>query len=64
MTDDDKLTEQLNVRMSAADMALLEELQKALQERAPRGVKVTQRMVILEALDALQTRERDRKRKR
>ena len=49
---------QLNVKMSADELARVKALQERLQARYPAPVKVSVRMVILEALDALEARLR------
>lgn len=60
----DPLTRNLTIRVTEKELAQIEELRKDLQTRAGPHVRVTQRMVILEALDALIWRQRDRERKR
>lgn len=58
----------LNARMEDAEMAKFNALQARLQERADPYIRITQRLVILRAMDALDRRldelERDRDRKR
>lgn len=68
MPDGDEANKPLTIRMSAAEIETLERLRERMQERAAMGVKVTQRMVVLAALERLRTHldklDRDKGRER
>lgn len=65
MVDDSaSLTRSLVVRMSEADMARIASLQEWLQERKGKTVRVTQKTVILEALEELEKRRKELERPR
>jgi len=55
MPDNAQPTRMLAVRLSEDELARLESLQERLQARAAIGVRVTQRMTILAALERLET---------
>lgn len=61
--DNATLNRSLVVRMSEAEMDRIAMLQKWLEERYEeklgKGIRVTQRMVILEALDSLEKRKNE-----
>lgn len=58
----------LNARMEDSEMARFNALQARLQKRADPYIRITQRLTILKALDALERRldelDADRERKR
>jgi hypothetical protein len=54
----------LNVRMSQADMDRIKSLRDWLQERKGRTVRVSQKTVILEALEELEKRRKELDRQR
>jgi len=65
MPDDNAtLDVNLNIRMRRTDLERIERLKEILQERMGEAVRVSQRTVIIEALDALERRVRDWERKR
>ena len=65
MADDTaSLTKSLTIRMSEEDMQRVEDLKDWLQEKKGKTVRVSQRTVILEALDALEKRRSDLERPR
>lgn len=60
------LNRNLTIRVSEQELARIEELRQELEREryADSHIRVTQRIVILEALDALVWRNQERKRKR
>lgn len=68
MPDEPQPTRGFTIRMSDAELAQLESLRERLQARAPVGVRYTQRMTILAALERLEAHldklERDKSRDR
>lgn len=58
----------LNLRVTKGELELLESLQERLQAKAPMGVRITQRMTVLAALERLRAHldklERDKGRDR
>lgn len=68
MPKNEQPTKMLAIRMSEAELAQLESLRESLQTRAAVGVRVTQRMTILAALERLEAHlaklERDKGRDR
>lgn len=68
MPDNAQPTRMFAVRMTDEELAQIETLRERMQTRATVGVRVTQRMVILAALERLQTHldklERDKGRDR
>lgn len=68
MTDDKPINRTLNIRVSDSELETLESLRKRMQDRAPMGVKVTQRYVVLAALERLRAHldklDRDKGRER
>lgn len=70
MSDDSmtKATRHFNLRLTDEELARIERLQERLQERitarAGVNVRVSQKMVFMEALDALETKLDDLARKR
>ena len=64
MTDDDKKQYRLSVRMEQEDFEKLEHLRSILRKRKGRSVRVTQRTVIIEALNSLEKSLNELERKR
>jgi len=65
MADDNaSLTRSLTVRMSQEDMDRIESLRDWLQERKGKSVRVSQRTVILDALEELEKRRKELERPR
>lgn len=68
MPDASEPTGSFTIRMSEDEKRQLESLRERLQARAPVGVRITQRMTILAALERLETHltklERDKERQR
>lgn len=66
--DDNEPLRGFTVRLSSAEIAKVEDLRERLQQRAPVGLKITQRAVILAALERLEAHlaklEKDRGRDR
>ena len=62
--DSATLDANLNIRMRRSDLERIERLKERVQQRMGGGVRVSQRTVILEALDALEKRYADLERKR
>jgi hypothetical protein len=58
----------LTIRMSTVELVFLEKLRRRLQAKAPTGVRVTQRMTIMAALERLEAHldklDRDKNRDR
>lgn len=68
MPESSEPTGTFTIRMSEDEKAQLESLRERLQARAPVGVRITQRMTILAALERLEAHlaklERDKERQR
>lgn len=68
MADGSDTTKTLTIRISGSELELIERLRERMQERAPSGIKITQRAVILAALERLKAHldklDRDKERQR